>query len=239
MVQTDVRWVNPTGIILILVRPSKNMVLMRYDSILMSGPIMRERIWISLKRASRNLSSVSSSHSGMRIPLRHLCQYWWLEITLCKGDRKNRTKGGDFDSENPQSSQKPQTAPFVRSLYQTQKRTSSIADYLSTSYLIRDVRASMDAYDTQKTGDLIMSFLDGLNNWYIRRNRRRFWRSELMQIKECLWDASWSPRDHDEAPSLHSVLYHREHLYQHLLNTTDSVHLTDFQKRIRNWSTWK
>jgi isoleucyl-tRNA synthetase len=45
--------------------------------------------------------------------------------------------------------------------------------------LIRDTRTSMDSYDLQKTCDAIMLFLEGLNNWYIRRNRRRFWRKEV------------------------------------------------------------
>jgi len=37
----------------------------------------------------------------------------------------------------------------------------------------------MDNYDTQKACDGFVTFLDGLNNWYIRRNRRRFWRKEV------------------------------------------------------------
>lgn len=94
--------------------------------------------------------------------------------------------------------------------------------------LIRDVRASMDAYDTQKTGDLIMSFLDGLNNWYIRRNRRRFWRSELDADKKSAYETL-----HEVLVTMTKLLaplcpFITEHLYQHLLNTTDSVHLTDF-----------
>ena len=94
--------------------------------------------------------------------------------------------------------------------------------------LIRDVRASMDAYDTQKTGDLIMSFLDGLNNWYIRRNRRRFWRSELDADKKSAYETL-----HEVLVTMTKLLaplcpFITEHLYQHLLNTTNSVHLTDF-----------
>lgn len=94
--------------------------------------------------------------------------------------------------------------------------------------LIRDVRASMDAYDTQKTGDLIMSFLDGLNNWYIRRNRRRFWRSELDADKKSAYETL-----HEILVTMTKLLaplcpFITEYLYQHLLNTTDSVHLTDF-----------
>ncbi|MEI6711423.1 MAG: class I tRNA ligase family protein [bacterium] len=45
--------------------------------------------------------------------------------------------------------------------------------------LIADTRKHMDNYDTQKACDGFVTFLDGLNNWYIRRNRRRFWRKEV------------------------------------------------------------
>lgn len=94
--------------------------------------------------------------------------------------------------------------------------------------LIRDVRAAMDAYDTQKTGDLIMSFLDGLNNWYIRRNRRRFWRSELDADKKSAYETL-----HEVLITMTKLLaplcpFITEHLYQHLMNTQDSVHLTDY-----------
>lgn len=54
--------------------------------------------------------------------------------------------------------------------------------------LIRDMRVYMDNYDLQKSGDAIILFLDGLNNWYIRRNRRRFWRSELDADKRSAYE---------------------------------------------------
>ena len=43
--------------------------------------------------------------------------------------------------------------------------------------LVRDVTAALDAYDMQKAISPIVDFIDSLNNWYIRRSRRRFWRS--------------------------------------------------------------
>ena len=94
--------------------------------------------------------------------------------------------------------------------------------------LIQDVRTSMDAYDLQKTCDAIMVFLDGLNNWYIRRNRRRFWRSELDADKKSAYETL-----HEVLVTMTKLLapicpFITEHLYQNLMNTTDSVHLTDF-----------
>ncbi|MDR0599150.1 MAG: isoleucine--tRNA ligase [Treponema sp.] len=37
--------------------------------------------------------------------------------------------------------------------------------------------AALDAYDLSRAVDPILEFIDNLNNWYIRRSRRRFWKS--------------------------------------------------------------
>ena len=37
--------------------------------------------------------------------------------------------------------------------------------------------AALDAYDLSRSIDPLVGFIDLLNNWYIRRSRRRFWRS--------------------------------------------------------------
>ncbi len=45
--------------------------------------------------------------------------------------------------------------------------------------LIRRYVASMDAYDVTKAARAVSDFtIDQLSNWYVRRNRRRFWKSE-------------------------------------------------------------
>ncbi len=44
--------------------------------------------------------------------------------------------------------------------------------------LIENVTEQMDKYDLQRATDPLVRFLDDLTNWYIRRSRRRFWKSE-------------------------------------------------------------
>ncbi|MEO6707986.1 MAG: isoleucine--tRNA ligase, partial [Planctomycetota bacterium] len=45
--------------------------------------------------------------------------------------------------------------------------------------LVREVRAAVELYDLTRAARAIESFVvDELSNWYIRRNRRRFWKSE-------------------------------------------------------------
>jgi isoleucyl-tRNA synthetase len=44
--------------------------------------------------------------------------------------------------------------------------------------LKEQVGNALDSYDLSRAVDPIVAFIDLLNNWYIRRSRRRFWRSE-------------------------------------------------------------
>jgi isoleucyl-tRNA synthetase len=54
--------------------------------------------------------------------------------------------------------------------------------------------AAMDDFDAKTAGEAIESFVDQLSNWYVRRNRRRFWkstdpedkRSAYLTLYECL-----------------------------------------------------
>jgi isoleucyl-tRNA synthetase len=96
--------------------------------------------------------------------------------------------------------------------------------------LVAEVREQLDGYDLQRAIDPIVNFIDLLNNWYIRRSRRRFWRSE-------------NDTDKGEAyGTLHSVLvklatvaapimpFVTEEIYQNLKSDgmPESVHLCDF-----------
>ncbi|WP_461247710.1 isoleucine--tRNA ligase, partial [Treponema sp. R6D11] len=45
-----------------------------------------------------------------------------------------------------------------------------------TQTLVEKVGNALDAYDLSRAVDPILRFIDLLNNWYIRRSRRRFWR---------------------------------------------------------------
>ncbi|MGI9205487.1 MAG: isoleucine--tRNA ligase [Woeseiaceae bacterium] len=59
---------------------------------------------------------------------------------------------------------------------------------------VRTCTEALDDYDAKRAGDSIESFIDQLSNWYVRRNRRRFWkstdaadkRSAYLTLYECL-----------------------------------------------------
>ncbi|GAI63484.1 unnamed protein product, partial [marine sediment metagenome] len=44
--------------------------------------------------------------------------------------------------------------------------------------LIVDVDDALDGYNPTEAGRKIENFVDALSNWYVRRSRRRFWKSE-------------------------------------------------------------
>ena len=48
----------------------------------------------------------------------------------------------------------------------------------SLETLVADVTDAMDRYDLQKSVRPFIDFVDNLTNWYIRRSRRRFWKSQ-------------------------------------------------------------
>ncbi|MFA6973347.1 MAG: isoleucine--tRNA ligase [Parcubacteria group bacterium] len=46
------------------------------------------------------------------------------------------------------------------------------------SVLINDVNTAMENYELNRACRLLPKFIDNLSNWYIRRSRKRFWKSE-------------------------------------------------------------
>ncbi len=61
-----------------------------------------------------------------------------------------------------------------------------------THQLIANVTLSMDGYDIAGACAHVSSFLDAMNNWYIRRSRARFWRRERDQDKQDAYDTLYS-----------------------------------------------
>jgi isoleucyl-tRNA synthetase len=105
--------------------------------------------------------------------------------------------------------------------------------------LIRDVNDHMQGYYLYKVVPEVVGFIDDLTNWYIRRSRRRFWRST--DDAEGLVDkASAYATLYEALVTFSKVLapilpFIAEALYQDLVvvpgaaeDGLDSVHLTDF-----------
>ncbi len=94
--------------------------------------------------------------------------------------------------------------------------------------LVAEVEAHMDAYNIPDAMSPILPFLDDASNWYVRRSRRRFWKSEDDSDKN------------DAYRTLHYVLtrlsyvlapftpFLAEELYQNMTGDNESIHLKDW-----------
>lgn len=98
--------------------------------------------------------------------------------------------------------------------------------------MVDEIRESMDNYNLQKAANRFEKFVEDLTNWYIRRSRRRFWKSQ-------------NDNDKEEAyQTLHYVLltfakaaapfipFITEEIYRNLRTAEmpESVHLCSFPK---------
>ncbi|MBI9100365.1 MAG: isoleucine--tRNA ligase, partial [Spirochaetaceae bacterium] len=99
-----------------------------------------------------------------------------------------------------------------------------------TEKMVEDVTSQLEAYEIQKAIGPIISFIDQLNNWYIRRSRRRFWKSEndgdKMQAYGTLYHALMTVVK-VAAPIIPFVT---EEIYQNLKtdDMAESIHLCDY-----------
>jgi len=99
--------------------------------------------------------------------------------------------------------------------------------------LIVDVDGALEDYNPMEGGRKIESFVDGLSNWYVRRSRRRFWKSGSDTDKLAAYNTLYHC-----LVTLSKLLapftpFLAEELYQNLVRSPfpeapDSVHLTDF-----------
>jgi isoleucyl-tRNA synthetase len=99
--------------------------------------------------------------------------------------------------------------------------------------LVVDVRADLDAYDAARAARRLEAFVDELSNWYVRRNRRRFWKGELDADKRAAYATL-----HEVLTTLTQILapfvpHLTDAMWQNLAVAVDpaapdSVHLSDY-----------
>ncbi len=95
---------------------------------------------------------------------------------------------------------------------------------------VAKIEDSLDKFDTQLAYHAIAEFFEVLNNWYIRRSRNRFWKSEQDADKQMAYDTLYTcllVMCKAMSPLLPLVA---ENIYLGLVDAKDeiSVHLTDF-----------
>ncbi|KAG8171878.1 hypothetical protein JTE90_027900 [Oedothorax gibbosus] len=93
---------------------------------------------------------------------------------------------------------------------------------------IESIQASMNSYNSQEACKILMNFFEVLNNWYIRRSRERFWKSDLDQDKTDAYNVLYTVFYYilrAAAPLLPLIT---ENIWQGLKYEETSVHLANF-----------
>ena len=100
----------------------------------------------------------------------------------------------------------------------------------SMETLINDVTAAMDEYDLQRSVRPFVKFVEDLTNWYIRRSRRRFWKSTNDGDKLCAYRTLRYVLVQLAKVAAPFTPFIAEEIYTNLKGAGDpeSVHLCDF-----------
>jgi len=99
--------------------------------------------------------------------------------------------------------------------------------------LVEEVRDSFDGYDAMRATRAIEAFVEDVSNWYVRRNRRRFWKGELDADKRAAYATLYEVLT-TLAQLVAPIIPHvADAIWDNLVagvdaDAPDSVHLTDF-----------
>jgi isoleucyl-tRNA synthetase len=99
--------------------------------------------------------------------------------------------------------------------------------------LVKDVNAALEGYSPTEAGRKIETFVDGLSNWYVRRSRRRFWKSENDTDKISAYNTLYSCLVTLAKLMAPFTPFIAEELYRNLVRPAlpkapESVHLADY-----------
>jgi isoleucyl-tRNA synthetase len=99
--------------------------------------------------------------------------------------------------------------------------------------LTRDVTRALDGYDLTPAARRVGDFVDGLSNWYVRRSRRRFWKSGEDADKRAAYTTLYHCLETLSRLLAPFVPFIAEELYRNLVCSVNSeapqsVHLSDF-----------
>jgi isoleucyl-tRNA synthetase len=92
---------------------------------------------------------------------------------------------------------------------------------------------ALDNYDSMTVCRHVEEFVDGLSNWYVRRSRRRFWKTESDADKHAAYQTLWTCLETVNRLMAPAVPFLAEEMYQNLVRTAssdapESVHLCDW-----------
>jgi isoleucyl-tRNA synthetase len=95
------------------------------------------------------------------------------------------------------------------------------------SEVVSSANAGLDAYDAVEPARRIQRFVDDLSNWYIRRSRRRFWKSQSDTDKLAAYQTLYETLRTVSQLMAPFAPFIADAMYRNLSDET-SVHLSDF-----------
>ena len=105
--------------------------------------------------------------------------------------------------------------------------------------LVRNTRQNLDDYDAASACKKLESFTEDLSTWYVRRSRRRFWKSESDSDKEAAYLTLYTCLETLTRLMAPIMPFWAEEMYQNLVRSNDaaapqSVHLTGYPEADEN-----
>ncbi len=105
---------------------------------------------------------------------------------------------------------------------------------------ITTVTDSLDNFDAKTAGEALESFVDQLSNWYVRRNRRRFWKSTDPDDKQAAYLTLYECLHAAHKLMAPFVPFLAENIYQNLVRSVDStapesVHMSAWPEADASW----
>ncbi len=105
---------------------------------------------------------------------------------------------------------------------------------------VTSVTDALDNYDAKTAGEAIESFVDRLSNWYVRRNRRRFWKSTDLADKHAAYRTLYQCLDVAHRLMAPFVPFLAENVYRNLVlsvhpDAPESVHMARWPEADPAW----
>jgi isoleucyl-tRNA synthetase len=106
------------------------------------------------------------------------------------------------------------------------------------SAVIKDVESALDGYDPTTSARRLEAFVLDLSTWYVRRSRRRFWKSESDADKRSAYQTLYEVLLATVTLLAPFMPFVTETIYRNLKSTDlpDSVHLTDWPTAPAEWA---
>jgi isoleucyl-tRNA synthetase len=159
-------------------------------------------------------TQVGENYRTSDAALRETVQQFFIPLWNCYSFFVTYARLDDFDTSEPQ-------VPVAERHVLDRWLLSRLAGLVDT------VTTGLDRYDANDPARKIQRFVDDLSNWYVRRSRRRFWKSQSDRDKLAAYQTLFETLSTVSKLAAPFVPFMAESMYRNL-SRGSSVHLSDF-----------